>query len=63
MMKHAAPKIPELLAPAGDMERLSAALSFGADAVYLAGKEFGMRSAPKNFGREELFQAAELCHK
>lgn len=62
MTEHAARRKPELLAPAGDMERLSAALSFGADAVYLAGKEFGMRSAPKNFGREELSQAVGLCH-
>ena len=36
---------PELLAPAGDMERLRAAVDYGADAVYLGGKNFGMRSA------------------
>lgn len=41
---------PELLAPAGDRERLEAAVRYGADAVYLAGKSFGMRSAPANFG-------------
>ncbi len=52
----------ELLAPAGDMERLEAALAFGADAVYLAGKEFGMRSAPSNFSQEELCKAVSLCH-
>lgn len=39
----------EILAPAGDRERLEAALLFGADAVYLAGKAYGMRSAPANF--------------
>ena len=45
---------PELLSPAGDRERLEAAVTYGADAVYLAGKSFGMRSAPANFGEEEL---------
>lgn len=54
---------PELLAPAGDMERLEAAVRYGADAVYLAGKEYGMRAAPGNFSNEELAQAAELCHR
>ncbi|HCA04831.1 MAG TPA: peptidase U32, partial [Ruminococcaceae bacterium] len=44
---------PEILSPAGDMECLNSALSFGADAVYLAGKLFGMRSAPKNFDRDD----------
>lgn len=54
---------PELLAPAGDMERLEAAVRYGADAVYLAGKDYGMRAAPGNFTREELKAAVELCHK
>ncbi len=36
---------PELLSPAGDFERLEYALSYGADACYLAGKDFGMRTA------------------
>ena len=40
----------ELLAPAGDMERLVSAVRYGANAVYLAGKSFGMRAAPQNFG-------------
>ncbi|WP_195985045.1 U32 family peptidase [Clostridium sp. D33t1_170424_F3] len=53
---------PELLAPAGDKERLQAALDFGADAVYLAGEEFGMRTAPANFSREELEDAVKLAH-
>ena len=48
---------PELLAPAGDMERLQAAIRFGADAVYLAGKSFGMRSACANFDSEQLREA------
>jgi putative protease len=54
--------IPELLSPAGDIERLKAAVLFGADAVYLAGTEFGMRTAPKNFGGEELKAAVDLAH-
>ena len=45
---------PELLAPAGDMERLKMAVLYGADAVYLAGKQFGMRAASDNFTEEEL---------
>ena len=45
---------PELLAPAGDMERLRFARLYGADAVYLAGDRFGMRGAPKNFSLDEL---------
>ena len=53
---------PELLAPAGDMERLEAAVRYGADAVYLAGKDYGMRAAPGNFTREELKKAVQLCH-
>ena len=53
---------PEILAPAGDEERLEAALLYGADAVYLAGQRFGMRSAPANFDREGLRRAVERCH-
>ena len=53
---------PELLSPAGNMEKLRAALRFGADAVYLAGKGFGMRSAADNFTDEELFEAAKITH-
>lgn len=52
----------ELLAPAGDMERLQMAVTYGADAVYLAGTAFGMRSFAGNFTPEELKQAVELCH-
>ena len=52
----------ELLAPAGDMERLRMALAYGADAVYLAGPDFGMRSFAGNFTPEELRQAVALCH-
>lgn len=52
----------ELLAPAGDSERLEMALRYGADAVYLAGKEFGLRAAAGNFDNEELVKAIELAH-
>ena len=54
--------IPELLAPAGDFERLQAAVMYGADAVYLGGKTFGMRASPQNFDFDELKKAVELCH-
>mgnify|MGYP001035112500 FL=1 len=51
----------ELLAPAGDMERLQMAVAYGADAVYLAGNTFGMRSFAGNFTPEEMKAAVELC--
>lgn len=54
---------PEVLAPAGDMERLEAAVRYGADAVYLAGKDYGMRAASGNFSRDELARAVEFCHE
>ena len=54
--------IPELLAPAGDRERLEAALMYGADAVYLAGTAFGMRAFAGNFTPEELPQAVKFAH-
>ena len=47
-------KKPELLCPAGDMEKLKMAVLYGADAVYLAGTSFGMRSFTGNFTAEEL---------
>ena len=53
----------ELLAPAGDWERLEMALAYGADAVYLAGNTFGMRSFAGNFSPEELRRAAKLCRE
>lgn len=55
-------KKPELLSPAGDMERLKAAVKYKADAVYLGGTVLGMRSAPSNFSEEELFDAVNYCH-
>lgn len=55
------PKI-ELLAPAGDFERLEMALHYGADAVYLAGTQFGMRASAGNFTFHELSKATKLAH-
>ena len=52
----------ELLSPAGDMERLKMAVLYGADAVYLAGTSFGMRSFAGNFSPEELPKAVEFAH-
>ena len=51
----------ELLSPAGDMERLRMSVAYGADAVYLAGQQYGMRSFAGNFSREELREAVALC--
>lgn len=53
---------PELLAPAGDMERLKMAVLYGADAVYLAGTSFGMRAFAGNFSDEALPQAVAFAH-
>ena len=52
----------ELLSPAGDMERLKMSVLYGADAVYLAGTDFGMRSFAGNFTPEELPTAVEFAH-
>ena len=56
-------KRPEILSPAGDFEKLRSAVYFGADAVYLAGKHFGMRAASGNFTDEELKEATDFCHE
>ena len=53
----------EILAPAGSMETLQAALRSGADAVYIGGKRFSARSSASNFTDEEIGEAAGLCHK
>lgn len=54
---------PEVLAPAGDEERFDAALNYGADAVYLGRKQFGMRSSPTNFEFEQLKNAVDKAHR
>ena len=53
----------ELLAPAGDEECLRSALDYGCDAVYLAGKSFGMRAGSKNFDMDGLDRAVRLAHE
>ena len=50
----------ELLSPAGDMERLKMSVLYGADAVYLAGTDFGMRSFAGNFTPEEMPEAVKF---
>lgn len=55
-------QIPELLAPAGDLERLRYAVNYGADAVYCGLPEFGMRSAPANFTTEQLAEGVIYAH-
>ena len=55
---------PELLAPAGDLERLRGALDYGADAVYLGRESFSMRAAASNFhSAEQLHEAVALAHQ
>ena len=56
-------KRPEILSPAGNFEKLKAAVLYGADAVYLAGKLFGMRAAADNFSVEELEEAVAYAHE
>ena len=53
---------PELLAPAGNFEKLQAALIYGADAVYFGGENFSLRAFGDNFTREEILQAVEFTH-
>ncbi len=56
-------KRPELLSPAGNFEKMRAAILYGADAVYLSGKIFGMRAAADNFTTEELSEAVDYAHE
>ena len=56
-------KRPEILSPAGNFEKMRAAIRYGADAVYLAGHIFGMRAAADNFSVEELASAVEYAHE
>lgn len=55
-------KIPEILAPAGNMEKAIVAMEYGADALYLAGKAFGMRAKAGNFSMEELQEVLSIAH-
>ena len=56
-------KKPELLAPAGDLEKLKTALHYGADAVYLSGSRYGLRAGAENFSLEEMAEGVALAHK
>ncbi len=56
-------KIPELLAPAGNFEKLEVAIDYGADAVYLAGKTYSLRNFSGNFSEEELPSAVQFARK
>ena len=55
--------VPELLAPGGSLDKVKIAILYGADAVYVAGRDFGLRAAADNLTNEELSQAVELAHK
>ena len=55
-------KRPEILAPAGNMECLVAAVNAGCDAVYLAGKLYGARGFAGNFSNDEIIEAIKFCH-
>lgn len=63
MYSHTAADRPELLSPAGDYERLVMAVTYGADAVYLAGRQFGMRAAAANFDNDTLLKGVEFAHE
>jgi U32 family peptidase len=54
---------PELLAPAGNLEKLKTAINFGADAVYLGGSKLNLRAFADNFGNDELQEGIEYAHK
>ncbi|KNF09874.1 collagenase-like protease [Gottschalkia purinilytica] len=56
-------KKPELLAPAGDLEKLKIAITYGADAVYLGGEAFGLRASAKNFTIEEMEEGIKFAHE
>ena len=53
----------ELLSPAGNLQKLKYAISYGANAVYTAGKDFGLRAKSENLSKTELEEAVEFCHK
>ncbi|NLI61273.1 MAG: U32 family peptidase [Clostridiales bacterium] len=55
-------KRPELLAPAGNLEKLKVALAYGADAVYMSGKQFGLRAFAGNFDNDEIAEAVDYAH-
>ncbi len=56
-------KLPELLAPAGNLEKLKIALAYGADAVYLGGRQFGLRAFADNFSLEDMKEGIDYAHR
>ena len=55
--------VPELLSPAGSLEKLKVSISYGADAVYCGGQKFGLRSAADNLTYQELEEGVSFAHK
>jgi putative protease len=62
-MNSSAPALPELLAPAGSFEKLVTAIHYGADAVYLSGKKYGLRAKASNFDHQEMVRAVDFAHQ
>ena len=56
-------RIPELLAPAGNLEKLKMAVLYGADAVYFGGKSYGLRAMGGNFSREDMAKGVAFAHQ
>jgi U32 family peptidase len=56
-------KVPEVLAPAGSLDKLKVAISYGANAVYVGGQKFGLRTAAENFTLDELKEGVEFAHE
>jgi putative protease len=55
-------RVPELLSPAGSLEKLKIAIQYGADAVYFGGQKFGLRAASENFTYPEIKEGVNFCH-
>jgi len=60
--KAVCPSIPELLSPAGNFEKMVTAIHYGADAVYMGGKQFSLRAKAGNFSDEKMLEAVEYAH-
>ncbi|HHY22227.1 MAG TPA: collagenase-like protease, partial [Bacilli bacterium] len=56
-------KKPELLIPAGNLEKLKVGIHYGADAVFIGGREFGLRSNADNFSIEEMREGVEFANQ
>ena len=56
-------KRPEILAPAGNLEKLKMSVEYGADAVYFAGSQLGLRAGAQNFSKDDLKEAIDYCHQ